>query len=94
MFTQKDIDKIDIGYFKVITTSPFAITLESAATTGHQWHLILKSEAKCKPCEVYHRHKTTDSWHRQWAGKAFSKALEAIREHDQFQMSDRRQYGG
>lgn len=89
MFTQADINKIDSSYFKVITTSPFAITLESAATTGHQWHLILKSEDRCKPCEVYHRHKATDPWHRQWAGKAFLKALYAIREHDQFQMNGR-----
>lgn len=92
MFTQKDIESIDTAYFKVLVSSPFALTLESICT-GHQWHLILKNESRCKPCEVYHRHKTTDPWHRQWAGKAFNKALEAIREHDQFQINGRTNYG-
>lgn len=88
MFTNKDINNIDKGYFKVIAASPFAITLESL-NTSHQWHLILKNESKCQSCEVYHRHKTSDSWHRQWGSKAFSKAIEAIKEHDGYQMAGR-----
>lgn len=91
MFTKKDIDNIDHTYFKVIASSPFAVTLESI-NTHHLWHLILRDE-KTGSCEVYHRHKTTDPWHRQWGSKAFAKAIAAIKEHDQFRMSDRRQYG-
>lgn len=92
MFTQKDINSIDSTYFDVLTSSPFAITLRSKPT-AHEWHLILKNESRCQSCEVYHRHKETDSWHRQWGSKAFLKVLDAIKEHDRFQMSGRTNYG-
>lgn len=92
MFTQKDINSIDSSYFDVLASSPFSVTLRSRPTS-HEWHLILKSEAKCKPCEVYHRHKETSPWHCQWGSKAFPKALAAIKEHDQFQMRGRTNYG-
>lgn len=88
MITNKDIEKLDTTYFNVLYSSPFAVTLQSK-NTGHQWHLILRDE-KTGSCEIYHRHKQTDSWHRQWGSKAFQKAIDAIKEHDRFQMEGRR----
>lgn len=89
MFTNKDISNIDREYFKIIATSPFAITIESEATTHHQWHLISKQQGKCESCEVYHRHKSADPWHRQWAGRKYPNVFDDIKEHDRFRMNGR-----
>lgn len=85
MFTQKVIDSIDRQYFKVLVTSPFAVTLESV-TTGHQWHLIAKDGSTVTFCEVYHRHSQSDPWHHQWDSKKFPGVLDLIKEHDAYQM--------
>lgn len=85
MFTQKVIDSIDQQHFRVLVTSPFAVTLESVST-GHQWHLIAKGESTVMFCEVYHRHSQSDPWHRQWNSKKFPSVLNLIKEHDAYQM--------
>lgn len=89
MFTNADIEKLDHTYFRVITASPFALTLESVCT-GHQWHIVYREANGHPTCAVYHRHKETDCWHVQWGSKTLEKTIEAIKEHDGFQLSGRK----
>lgn len=88
MFANKDVGSIDVNYFRIVTTSPFALTLQSK-NTGHFWHLVYREANGHETCSVYHKHKETDSWHTQWGSKTLPRAIEAIKEHDWFQMNGR-----
>lgn len=88
MFTRRDIDGIDTGYFEILQTSPFALTLRSRCT-GHEWHLIVRDN-QWNACEIYHRHNASKPWHRQWGSKTLHNALAAIREHDTFHLNGRK----
>lgn len=92
MFTNNDIAGIDRSYFEVLSSSPFALTLRSKPTS-HEWHLVMKSVNDGRSCEVYHRHKQSHSWHPQWGSKHFPEVLDAIKEHDRFQLGGRINYG-
>lgn len=89
MFSQRDIDNLDRGYFEVLYATSFAITLRSGCT-GHEWHLIAREGRGWTSCEVYHRHKQSDPWHRQWGGKTLDRAISAIKDHDKYQLNERR----
>lgn len=59
--------------------------------SGHCW--IIKKEPgsfelRC-PYTIYHKHKTSDYYHRHWQTYSVKKCAESIKEHDDYVMRER-----
>ena len=56
MFTAEELKDIDAGYFSVIASGGFTLTLQSK-NTGHCWHILLQEYPHFRSCLIYHTHR-------------------------------------
>ena len=84
MFSKADVNSLDIGYFELLGTSPYAITLRSRCT-GHEWHILHTQGEGWQSCRIYHRHHHYDIWHFHGGKSTLEQAINAIVVHDAYQ---------
>ena len=62
MFTAKELNTIDTGYFSIIASGGCTVTLQSK-NTGHCWHILLQEYPHFRSYMIYHtitgEHSTT-----------------------------------
>lgn len=89
MFTQKELDVVDIDYFHVIQISAYAVTLQSK-NTHHCWHIVSQSYGKFVSCQIYHTHHKYQPYHLHKSVSCIQAAIEAIKRHDTYQLNGRK----
>lgn len=86
MFALKEISSIDRSYFKVLKSSPYAITVRSR-NTGHCWHIIpYKGASKQYNCIIYHTHHQGNDYHLHGYAPTLEDCLKQIQNHNRYQM--------
>ena len=85
MFSQKEIDSIDIEYFRVIQLSGYVVTLQSK-NTQHCWHIISQLYGSRSSCQIYHTHKEHTHYHFHGKASCLKNAVNLIKVHDDLQM--------
>ena len=63
MFTQKEVNSIDLEYFCIIQLGGYAVTIKSK-NTRHCWHIVSQSYKTHSSCQVYHTHQENTPYHR------------------------------
>lgn len=89
MFTKKELDLIDMSYFRLIKRTDCYIILQSECT-GHFWY-ILEEYYPCKRVfHLLHKHTKSADFHMQ-RGRIYKlqQILDYIQSHDDFQMNER-----
>lgn len=89
MFTQKELDAVDIKYFQVLQMSAYAVTLQSK-NTHHCWHIVSQSYGKLVSCQIYHTHQKYTPYHLHRRSSCMQAAIDAIKTHDKYQLNGRR----
>ena len=88
MFTVNELSQIDDGYFKVINSDAFTVTLQSK-NTGHCWHILLQEYGRIKSCVIYHTHRAGSAYHLHGHAGSLSDALMEIYDHDEYHLTQR-----
>lgn len=86
MFSKKEIDSIDVEYFRIIQLSGYAITIQSK-NTRHCWHIISQICGNRSICQIYHTHKERTPYHLHRKVSCLKSAIIHIKKHDEYQMS-------
>ena len=86
MFTAKELRSIDSGYFSIIASGGFTVTLQSR-NTGHCWHILLQEYAGFRSCRIYHTHHRGTPYHEHGRGTTLSGCLTQIKNHDTYWLS-------
>lgn len=88
MFTKKQLSFLEkSNNYQVIRLTDDYIEFRSR-NTWHCW--IIKKEPdsvrRKYPYTVYHKHKSTDYYHRHWQAYSVEKCVESIADHDNYVM--------
>ena len=89
MFTTSDFDSIDRTYFDILKNNEYCITLKSR-NTGHFWHIILLEYSGFTSCNILHKHKPDDDYHKHGHAPNLKLAIDDIMSHDEFQLGGRK----
>lgn len=88
MFTKKQLSFLEQSdNYQVIRITDDYIEFRSR-NTWHCW--IIKKEPETfglrYPYTIYHKHKTTDYYHRHWQSYSVEKCVESIADYDNYVM--------
>ena len=86
MFTAKELNTIDTGYFSIIASGGCTVTLQSK-NTGHCWHILLQEYPHFRSYMIYHTHHRGTLYHEHGHGATLSGCLSQIRNHDIYWLS-------
>jgi len=86
MFTQKDIDRIDRRYFRVIFAGCYGITLQSK-NTKHCWYITHEEYGSYSGCKIYHTHHEGTAYHEHGHGRTLKSCIRQIQGHDEYQLT-------
>ena len=89
MFTAKELQNIDAGYFSVIASGGCALTLQSK-NTGHCWHILLEEYPSFRSCRIYHTHQKGSPYHEHAHGASLYGCLRQIKAHDRYWLGKRK----
>ncbi len=89
MITKEELREVAGGYFEVLQTGAFAVTLQSK-NTGHYWHLLEREYPTFRHFAIYHKHNVSDEYHAQGTARNLAAAVSEIRSHDKFQLNGRK----
>lgn len=92
MFAQKEIDKIDLEYFRVIQFGGYAITLQSK-NTQHCWHIVSQVYGGKYGCQILHAHSMSHAYHIHSKAKTLRDAIRSIQEHDDYVLRKKKEKG-
>lgn len=85
MFTQKQLSFLEKSNYQTIRITDDYCEFRSHST----WHCwVIKKEPACLrlkyPYTIYHKHKTSDYYHRHWQTKNFENCIISIENHDNY----------
>lgn len=83
MFTQKEVNSIDLEYFCIIQLGGYAVTIKSK-NTRHCWHIVSQSYKTHSSCQVYHTHQENTPYHRHGNAGSLQAAIRMIQNHDEY----------
>ena len=85
MFTQKQLNSVDRGYFAVFMASPFEVKVKSK-NTRHYWRILDNG----KSCTILHSHQGDSNYHDHARANSLTSALNSIKKHDTYQLTHRK----
>ena len=85
MYSAKQLNSIDRGYFAVFTATPYEVKVKSK-NTRHYWWILDNG----KNCIIYHSHQGDCNYHEHEKKKDLTSALQSIRNHDKYQLKHRK----
>ena len=88
MFSQQQIDAIDMEYFEILAADPHNIVVKSR-NTQHSWYLFGCDSPNRPKVWIFHRHHDEDLFHRQTRTQTLPQAIRIIQRHDEFQLNGR-----
>ncbi len=91
MFDTKDFNRIDKGYFEVLSLTSLNIKVRSK-NTGHLWSIHSKDlNQNISSIEIWHQHKDEDRPHLQRGLHPLTvrEAQKMIKEHDRYVLNGR-----
>lgn len=83
MFTQKEMDSIDLEYFRIIQLGGYAVTIKSK-NTSHCWHIVSQSYNTYSSCQIYHTHQEHTPYHLHGKAGSLQAAIQVIQNHDTY----------
>ena len=86
MFTAKELKTIDAGYFSIIASGGYTITLQSK-NTGHCWHILLQEYPHFRSFLIYHTHHRGTPYHAHGHGANLINCIRQIQNHDSYWLS-------
>lgn len=88
MISNKELQIVDPEYFNIIQTSGFSVSLQSK-NTKHYWHIAEEEFSHFRHFKVYHKHNSSDEYHRHKDASTLKAAIKKIMEHDTFHLNGR-----
>lgn len=83
MFTQKELDSIDLEYFRIIQLGGYAVTIKSK-NTRHCWHIVSQSYKNYSSCQIYHTHQEHTPYHLHGKAGSLQAAIQVVQNHDTY----------
>lgn len=85
MFTQKDLQSIDHGYFIVKSAGCYGVTLQSK-NTRHCWYITSEDYGRFQTCTIFHTHHENTPMHEHGHGRTLGSCVKQIQSHDEYQL--------
>lgn len=88
MFTPEELREIDTGYFEIIVSDPYDVTIQSK-TTGRYWYLHSTGYPTDGACVIFHKHRYQHPYHQHGRASTLRQAVKSIKSHDIYQIKVR-----
>ena len=81
VFTSEELREIDAGYFEIIVSDPYDVTIQSK-NTGHYWYLHSTGVPAEGSCIIFHKHRYQHPYHQHGRARTLRQAVKSIKSHD------------
>ncbi len=89
MFSQKDLECLDFGYFEIIYKDDRNVTIMSR-NTRHMWYIHNPEYPLRGSCIIFHKHKVSHPYHQHGRSNTLRQAVRSIKSHDKWQLGGRK----